>query len=42
MKVHNVYTAAPSSSTLEMESRKVGWGDPALVYDEGKDPFHSR
>jgi hypothetical protein len=27
---------------LEMESRKVGWGDPALVYDEGKDLFHSR
>jgi hypothetical protein len=22
---------------LEMESRKVGWGDPALVYDEQKD-----
>ena len=24
---------------LEMESRKVGWGDPALVYDEEKDLF---
>ena len=24
---------------LEMESRKVGWGDPALVYDEQKDLF---
>ena len=23
----------------EMESRKVGWGDPALVYDEEKDLF---
>jgi hypothetical protein len=22
---------------LEMESRKVGWRDPALVYDEEKD-----
>jgi hypothetical protein len=22
---------------LERESRKVGWGDPALVYDEEKD-----
>jgi hypothetical protein len=22
-----------------MESRKVGWGDPALVYDEEKDLF---
>jgi hypothetical protein len=39
MKVHNVYFAAPSSSTLEMESRKVGWGDPALLYDEEKDLF---
>jgi len=29
-------------SELEMESRKVGWGDSALVYDEGKDLFHSR
>ena len=27
---------------LEMESRKVGWGDPALVYDEEKDPFRFR
>jgi hypothetical protein len=24
---------------LEMESRKRGWGDPALVYDEKKDLF---
>jgi len=24
---------------LEMESRKVGWGDPALVCDEEKDLF---
>lgn len=24
---------------LEMESRKLGWGDPALVYDEKKDLF---
>jgi hypothetical protein len=24
---------------LEMESRKVGWGDPALVYDEEKEVF---
>jgi hypothetical protein len=24
---------------LERESRKVGWGDPALVYDEEKDLF---
>jgi hypothetical protein len=24
---------------LEMESRKVGWGDPASVYDEEKDLF---
>jgi hypothetical protein len=39
MKVHNVYTAVPSSSTLEMESRKVGWGDPALVYDEERERF---
>jgi hypothetical protein len=23
--------------SLEMESRKVGWGDPALVYDQEKD-----
>jgi len=42
MKVHNVYTAVPSSSTLEMESRKVVWGDPALVYDELKDLFRFR
>ena len=27
---------------LEMESRKVGWGDPALVYDEEKDLFRFR
>ena len=39
MKVHKGYFAAPSSSTLEMESRKVGWGDPALVYDEQRDLF---
>jgi hypothetical protein len=25
--------------SLEMESRKVGWGDPALIYDEEKDLF---
>jgi hypothetical protein len=24
---------------LEMEGRKVGWGDPTLVYDEEKDLF---
>jgi hypothetical protein len=24
---------------LEMEFRKVGWGDPALAYDEEKDLF---
>jgi hypothetical protein len=24
---------------LEMESRMVGWGDPALVYDEEKDLY---
>ena len=24
---------------LEMESRKVGWGDPALVYDEERERF---
>ena len=24
---------------LEMESRKVGWQDPALVYDEERDLF---
>jgi hypothetical protein len=24
---------------LEIEFRKVGWGDPALVYDEEKDLF---
>jgi hypothetical protein len=29
-------------SELEMESRKVWWGESALVYDEGKDLFHSR
>ena len=27
---------------LEMEFRKVGWGDPALVYDEEKDLFRFR
>ena len=27
---------------LEMESRKVGRGDPALVYDEEKDLFRFR
>jgi hypothetical protein len=27
---------------LEMESRKVGWGDPALVYDEEKNLFRFR
>ncbi len=27
---------------LEMESRKVGWGDPALVYDKEKDLFRFR
>jgi hypothetical protein len=25
--------------SLEMESRKVGWGDPTLVYAEEKDLF---
>jgi hypothetical protein len=24
---------------LEMEFRKVGWGDPTLLYDEQKDLF---
>jgi hypothetical protein len=24
---------------LEMESRKVGWGDPTVVYDEEKELF---
>ena len=24
---------------LEVEFRKVGWGDPALIYDEEKDLF---
>jgi hypothetical protein len=24
---------------LEIEYGKVGWGDPAFVYDEEKDPF---
>ena len=28
--------------SLEMESRKVGWGDPALVYDEEKELFRFR
>jgi hypothetical protein len=27
---------------LEMESRKVGWGEPALVYDEEKELFRFR
>jgi hypothetical protein len=27
---------------LEMESRKVGWGDPTRVYDEQKDLFRFR
>jgi hypothetical protein len=27
---------------LEMESRKVGWGDPALIYDEEKNLFRFR
>ena len=27
---------------LAMESRKVGWGDPALVYDEEQDLFRFR
>ena len=27
---------------LEMESRKVGWRGPALVYDEEKDLFRFR
>ena len=27
---------------LEMESRKVGWGDPALVYFEEKNLFRFR
>jgi len=28
--------------SLEMESRKVGWGDSALVYDQEKDLFRFR
>jgi hypothetical protein len=28
--------------SLEMESRKLGWGDPALVYDEQKELFRFR
>jgi hypothetical protein len=28
--------------SLEMESRKAGWGDPALVYDQEKDLFRFR
>ena len=27
---------------LEMEFRKIGWGDPALVYDEEQDLFRFR
>jgi len=27
---------------LEMESRKLGWGDPALLYEEEKDFFRFR
>src|SRR5215217_7918280 len=27
---------------LEMESRKVGWRDPALIYDEEKNLFRFR
>jgi hypothetical protein len=27
---------------LEMESRKVGWQDPALIYDEEKNLFRFR
>ena len=27
---------------LEMESRKVGWRDPALIYDEEEDLFRFR
>lgn len=27
---------------LEMESRKVGWGDSALLYDKEKDQFRFR
>jgi hypothetical protein len=27
---------------LEMESRKIGWGAPALVYDEEKNLFRFR
>ena len=33
---------APLRYELEMESRKVGWGDPALVYEEEKDFFRFR
>ena len=33
---------AASGYYPEMESRKVGWGDPALVYDEEKDLFRFR
>jgi hypothetical protein len=28
--------------SLEIESRNLGWGDPALVYDEEKDLFRFR
>jgi hypothetical protein len=27
---------------LVLESHKVGWGDPALVYEEEKDHFRFR
>ena len=27
---------------LEMGSRKLGWADPALIYDEEKDLFRFR
>jgi hypothetical protein len=27
---------------LEMECRKLGWGDPALLYEEEKDFFRFR
>src|SRR5215207_6893237 len=35
-------SAAALRYDLEMESRNVGWGDPALVYDEEKELFRFR
>ena len=31
--------AARTLYDFEMECRRQGWGDPAFVYDEGKDLF---